>query len=258
MPAAFADCAPVARAPGQKSPNLAQFFSRAAQRPNISLAQDQPAQKESVELTYIGHSTFVIRSPEGVTAATDYNDYVRPAFVPDVVTMNNAHSTHFTDHPDSGIKHVLRGWHTGSWAKHNVKVRDMYIRNVPTNVRDLDGTRYAGNSIFVFETAKICIAHLGHLHHDLTPEHLGQLGQIDVLLVPVDGAYTLAQELMSGVIDQIRPHVVIPMHVFSSFTLERFLKQLEGRYTVKRNDGPTVRFSRATLPEKQVLVLHGF
>ena len=79
-----------------------------------------------------------------------------------------------------------------------------------------------------------------------------------VLLVPVDGAYTLAQELMSGVIDQIRPHVVIPMHVFSPVTLERFVKQLENRYPLKRNDGPTVRFSRATLPEKQLLVLHGF
>ncbi len=42
--------------------------------------------------------------------ATDYNDYVKPRALPDIVTMNHAHSTHYTDHPDPGIKHVLRGW----------------------------------------------------------------------------------------------------------------------------------------------------
>jgi len=34
----------------------------------------------------------------------------------------------------------------------------------------LGGTRYNGNSIFVFEIADLCIAHLGHLHHTLTPD----------------------------------------------------------------------------------------
>ena len=42
--------------------------------------------------------------------ATDYNDYVKPTVVPTIVTMNHAHSTHYTDNPDPAIKHVLRGW----------------------------------------------------------------------------------------------------------------------------------------------------
>lgn len=44
--------------------------------------------------------TFLIESPRIVRIATDYNDYVRPPMLPDVVTMNYAHSTHYTDHPD--------------------------------------------------------------------------------------------------------------------------------------------------------------
>ncbi|HEV3184033.1 MAG TPA: MBL fold metallo-hydrolase, partial [Xanthobacteraceae bacterium] len=63
-----------------------------------------------VRLTYVGHSTFLIESPKLVRIATDYNDYVRPPLVPDIVTMNHAHSTHYTDHPDPAIKYVLRGW----------------------------------------------------------------------------------------------------------------------------------------------------
>src|SRR5215472_8286881 len=65
---------------------------------------------DQVRFTYIGHSSFLIESPQLVRIVTDYNDYVRPPLVPDIVTMNHAHTTHFTDHPDPAIRHVLRGW----------------------------------------------------------------------------------------------------------------------------------------------------
>ena len=63
-----------------------------------------------MRLTYVGHSTFLIESPQLVRIATDYNDYVKPPMIPDIVTMNHAHSTHYTDSPEPDIKHVLRGW----------------------------------------------------------------------------------------------------------------------------------------------------
>jgi hypothetical protein len=65
---------------------------------------------DQVRLTFIGHATFLIESPQLVRIATDYNDYVRPPLTPDIVTMNHAHPSHYTDHPDPGIKFVLRGW----------------------------------------------------------------------------------------------------------------------------------------------------
>ena len=57
---------------------------------------------DEVRITYVGHSTFLIESPQLVRIATDYNDYVRPPLLPDIVTMNHAHSTHYTDRPDPG------------------------------------------------------------------------------------------------------------------------------------------------------------
>src|SRR3954471_10749078 len=65
---------------------------------------------DQVRISYSGHSTFMIESPRGVKIATDYNDYVKPRALPDIATMNHAHSTHYTDFPDPAIKHVLRGW----------------------------------------------------------------------------------------------------------------------------------------------------
>ena len=63
-----------------------------------------------MRISYIGHATFLIESPQLVRIATDYNDYVRPPVLPDIVTMNHAHPSHYTDHPDPAIKYVLRGW----------------------------------------------------------------------------------------------------------------------------------------------------
>ena len=211
-----------------------------------------------VRLSFLGHSSFLIETAGGARVVTDYNGYVRAPEPPHIVTMNNAHSTHYTDFVEPEIEIVLRGWDPdGGVAKHDVTHRDLRIRNVPTNVRELGGARYNGNSIFVFEVANLCIAHLGHLHHVLTDVHLGELGMIDVLLVPVDGSYTMAQELMVEVIDQIRPSVIIPMHYFGAATLRRFLGLIGDRYEVSFQEQPTVMLSRDDLPFNQVIVLPG-
>src|SRR6185437_1967290 len=107
-------------------------------------------------------------------------------------------------------------------------------------------------------TADLCIAHLSHLHHTLAPEHLAALGQIDVLLVPADGMFTLSQTDMIEVIEQIHPLLVIPMHFFGPAALERFIARMDGRYRVTRSAAPSVALSRAMLPKAtEVLVLPG-
>ena len=206
-------------------------------------------------ITFLGHASFLIESPAGVRVVTDYNDAIRAPVTPDIVTMNNAHPMHYSEAVEPGVKYVLRGWDpAGGVAEHHLEYRDVRIRNVPTNVRELGGT----NSIFVFEVADLCIAHLGHLHHALTPTHLAELGAIDVVMVPVDGAYTLNQTDMIEVLRQIGPKLVIPMHIFSEARLERFLAQAGAFYAVHRETDETVVVSRAGLPEvPTILVLAG-
>ncbi len=245
---AAASCIPIAQAPAR--------FMKA----NYSLAAVQPG---NIGLTFLGHASFVIETAAGVTAVTDFNGHVRPSFTPTLVTMNNAHSTHFTDVPDSGIKHVLRGWATAdALAEHRVIEQDLKVHNIPTNLREYGSTRVNGNSIFVFESAGICIAHLGHLHHTLTDVHLAALGKVDVLLVPVDGMYTMGQFDMIEAIQQIKAPLLIPMHYFSESRLARFLERLQAEtgYTVMRNTVPHITLNHAMLPRPnrpEVWVLPG-
>jgi L-ascorbate metabolism protein UlaG (beta-lactamase superfamily) len=221
-----------------------------------SLAGDQ------VRLTYVGHSTFLIETPRLVRIATDYNDYVRPPVTPDIVTMNHAHSTHYTDHPDPAIKYVLRGWGASpdQPARHDLTYQDVRVRNVPTNIRDWinGGTERHGNSIFIFETAQMCIAHLGHLHHTLNQQQLNDMGRVDVVMVPVDGTLTLDLEGMFEVLTSLKAQLMIPMHYFSSYTLNRFVSRAKQQWDVEVNETPSIVLSKTTLPEKpKVLVLPG-
>jgi L-ascorbate metabolism protein UlaG (beta-lactamase superfamily) len=218
---------------------------------------------DQVRITYVGHSTFLIESPRLVRVATDFNDYVRPRVLPDIVTMNHAHSSHYTDHPDPRIPHVLRGWGTSPDrpARHDVQVRDVRVRNVPTNIRDWmsGGTERHGNSIFVFEIANMCIAHLGHLHHTLTQQQLNEIGRIDAVFVPVDGTMTLDAEGMMEVLESLKAPLMIPMHYFSVYTLHRFLDRArERQWDIETSVVPSTVISKTTLPSKpKVLALPG-
>jgi L-ascorbate metabolism protein UlaG (beta-lactamase superfamily) len=213
-----------------------------------------------VRLSYIGHSTFLIESAGGVRIVTDYNDYVRADVVPDVATMNRAHSTHYTDTPDPRIGHVLRGWNpAGGPARHQLEIKDVHIRNVPTNIRDWGGGAISyGNSIFIFETAGLCIGHLGHLHHLLTPEQLAAIGQLDVVLVPVDGGYTMDIGGMVDVVRTLRARLIIPMHYFNPSTLARFLDRMKAEFSIENAPTTDIVLNQKMLPaEAKILILPG-
>jgi len=215
---------------------------------------------DQVRITYIGHATFLIESPKLVRIATDYNDYVRPPVVPDIATMNHAHTTHYTDHPDPAIKYVLRGWRDdGTPAAHDLTYQDVRVRSVATNIRDWNGgTERHGNSIFIFEIGNLCIAHLGHLHHTLTQQQLDEIGRIDAVMVPVDGSYTLDLDGMVEVLQSLKAPLMLPMHYFSAYTLDRFLDRVRDKYPVEFAETPSIVLSRATLPASpKFLVLPG-
>ncbi len=217
-----------------------------------------------VRLTFLGHASFLIESPAGVTIVTDYSDATRPPAAPTIATMNRAHSSHFSYAPDPAITYLLPGWGAdGEPARYDLTVDDVWVRNVTTNIRG--GFGMSGelqrdmNSIFVFEVSGLCIAHLGHLHHTLTPAHLDALGRIDVVLVPVAGGYTLNVDDMVAVLGQINAPLVIPMHYFGTATLARFLGRLEDHYQVELSPLPVVTLSRETLPRMPtVMVLPGY
>ena len=69
--------------------------------------QDVTVPANQVRVSYIGHSSFLIEMPGGASAVTDYNGIHVPARVPDIVTMNNSHDSHYTDDLNPKIRFWL-------------------------------------------------------------------------------------------------------------------------------------------------------
>lgn len=225
----------------------------------LASGNGEPSPNRAV-ITFVGHASYQIDTPGGVRAITDYNGVNGFGRNPDIVTMNNAHTTHFTDEPEDGITFILKGWPSEpgeTEAKHDVRLKDMRVWNVPTNARDWGGStaRINGNSIFIFSIGDLCIAHLGHLHHRLTKEHLEQIGRIDVLMVPIDGSFTMGVPFMADVIKSIDPKIVLPMHYWGKYQLDRFvglMAPLDADFVWP--DKRSIEVIKEELPEKLTVI----
>ncbi|WP_105374763.1 MULTISPECIES: MBL fold metallo-hydrolase [Neorhizobium] len=228
---------------------------------NMQLAQVQKnlalSEREEVEITFVGHSTYFIETPEGIGIATDYSGVYQPTRLPDVVTMNKAHSTHYSLQPDPQIPHVLHGWSDvpGEKAEHRLMVGDAYIRNVVSDIRSWGGgVEENANSIFIFEIAGLCIGHLGHLHFELTEAQYTEIGRLDILMVPVDGGLTMGADSMSRVVQRLRSSLILPMHRWGP-PLDNFLAMFDGRFDIAYAREKTLKVSMRSLPKKPTIMV---
>lgn len=192
-----------------------------------------PLPDDTVRLRYVDHAAFLLQTSGGLNAVTDFTGFIGNVdLIPDVVTMNHAHSTHWTGNPDPAIGHVLRGWgeEFGEGVEHYLDLGEMLIRNVPTDIRSFSGVETRGNSIFIFEVAGLCIGHLGHLHHEPDPMQYAAIGRL-------------------------RSSVGIPMHWFGEATLRRFVDGMRAEFAVVEEGAHSLELSLASLPRQPTIVV---
>ena len=122
---------PIAGHAQEQARPVSQCQAIAEALPSVTFASFKPAPvvnaqapaRDEVKITFVGHSTFLVETPGGVSIATDFSGWYAPPKTPDVVTMNKAHSSHYTMTPDPAIKHVLRGWgDDGEPADHDLSL----------------------------------------------------------------------------------------------------------------------------------------
>ncbi|WP_298843029.1 MBL fold metallo-hydrolase [uncultured Roseobacter sp.] len=217
-----------------------------------------PVDEETVRIHYITHASFLVRSHGGLNMVTDYTGYTGTLpLIPDVVTMNHAHDTHWTAFPDPAIPHVLPGWgEFGQGIDHRLDLGEVLIRNVSTDIRSqFSGIEKEGNSIFIFELAGLCVGHLGHLHHEPDAEQYAAIGRLDIVMAPVDGGFTLDLPTMTRVLKRLRSSVVIPMHWFSLFALDEFLAGMSDEFAVVEVGGPSLEMSLDRLPSRPTIMV---
>ena len=151
----------------------------------------------------------------------------------DIVTVSHNHSDHNAVTNvvgvDGNTPFLIQG--PGEY-----EVQGVSIFGVAAFHDEEKGNQRGKNTIFVvdFEGVKFC--HLGDLGHRLEDKQLTEIGNVDVLLLPVGGFFTIDAKAATEVVAQLEPRIVIPMHYlvegmnkdnFSQLTpVEPFLSQI--------------------------------
>jgi len=213
----------------------------------------------AVRLEWLGHSSFLLTSPTGVRILTDPHLFYSLREAPDAVTVSNLHVTHSDVRGLPGNPRLLWGLtREQGWNRLALMIGDIGVFNVPSYASRVEPEQSPiQNSIFIFRTGGLCIAHLGNLRHPLTPQQLQRLGRSDVVLVPADGSWTMSFDDVLTVIDQLRPFLVIPMHIDVPQQAAIFAQHTSGRYPVRHVPERSLALSRQLLPAATEVVLFG-
>lgn len=176
-----------------------------------------PAKDVSINLTWYGHSTFVLATSTGLKALLDPTAAGTGYKIPtldgiDLVTASHEHSDHNAVSLASGSPLVLRGLSGADWAKIDQTVKGVRVRTVGVYHDEKQGAQRGKNAIFIFDVDGLRVAHLGDLGHTLSQEQVEAVGPVDVILIPVGGFYTIDAKTAVQVVSQLNPKVVVPMH----------------------------------------------
>lgn len=218
-------------------------------------------------IQWFGHATFLLESSQGTKILTDplgeETGYALPQVIPDIITISHEHFDHNYVRPYKDIPKVIRGLSPDAkeWQNINETIKDVKMYTVPTYHDKREGKDRGKNSIFVFLIDELRLAHLGDLGHTLTPEQIKAVGELDVLLIPTGGVFTIDPWEATEVIKQLNPRIVIPMHFrtqdcsFNIYSIKPFVKD---KTNVRRVEGNTLKLEKGSLPEGTEIVILGY
>ncbi|MBI4157777.1 MBL fold metallo-hydrolase [Candidatus Woesebacteria bacterium] len=201
-----------------------------------------------MEITYLGHSSFRIKGKETTLVTDPYAKSIGlkfPSTEADIVTVSHQHDDHNQASLVSGVKKIVEG--PGEY-----EIKGVSLIGLSSFHDDKKGEERGSNTIYVIEMDGLRLAHLGDLGHPLSDELVAELGDIDILMIPVGGKFTIDSAQAVTVVQAIEPSITIPMHyqvpgldskTFSELAqVENFLKEVGiasevlPKLSVKRED----------------------
>lgn len=208
-----------------------------------------------VYLKWLGHSSFLVVSRNGVKGLTDPNSAYPLDEEARVVTISNNHITHSDTSALRGKPVILRGFDgRGRPVKVDRIFDDLQVQNLAITP-GLGGL----NTVFMYKTGSICIAHLGNLNAPLDAAQARVLLGVEVLLVPIHGWGASYQwENILKLVTQLKPRLVIPMHYDSLSRAQEFVAFVGNRLPVRKIRQTSIMLDGATLPPSTLLLIFGW
>lgn len=177
-----------------------------------------------MDITYLGHSSFLLKGKTAKVVMDPYDKEVGlkfPKVSADIVTVSHDHSDHNQADLVSGVKKVIDG--PGEY-----EVQGISIIGIPSFHDEKKGELRGQNTIYVFEVDGLRVVHLGDLGHKLSDKHLEAIGDLDVLMIPVGGVYTIDSAVAAQMVRDIEPKITIPMHFFAPGMNKKIFGEVSG------------------------------
>jgi L-ascorbate metabolism protein UlaG (beta-lactamase superfamily) len=208
-----------------------------------------------VEITWLGHSCFRIRGNQAIIITDPFPPnigYTLGKQTVDIVSISHVHPNHSYNEGINGEYRLVKG--PGEY-----EIAGVLILGLSTYHDAVKGQSKGKNTIYLFEVDGVTICHLGDIGHVLGDEEVEEMGNVDILLVPVGGVSTINASMAAETVRKVEPKIVIPMHYKTPKTnreldpVDNFLKEM-GQSTVEPR--PKLTVSKSNLPlVMQVVVL---
>jgi L-ascorbate metabolism protein UlaG (beta-lactamase superfamily) len=186
-----------------------------------------------MKVKWLGHACFLITSRDGLKVITDPYavgggiNYSPIREIADVVLVSHDHGDHNNVSAVQGKPELVK-------ASGKKTVKGIQFNGIATSHDASHGQERGLNTVFCFTVDHIKLCHLGDLGHVLSPAQVTEVGEVDILFVPVGGFFTIDSSVASQVCAQLKPKIAIPMHfktpkcAYPIATAEQFLKKDSG------------------------------
>jgi len=203
----------------------------------------------------LGLSCFRIRGSQAVVITDPFPPglgYTLGKQTADIVTVSHQHPSHSYDQGIGSEHRLVKG--PGEY-----EISGVLILGIGAYHDSVKGQSRGKNTLYLMEIDGVNVLHLGDLGHALNDEQAEEIGNVDILLLPVGGVNTINAAMAAEVIRKLEPKVVVPMHYKTEKgspdlePVENFLKEM-GQAQVEPR--PKLTISRNSLPlTTEVVVL---
>ncbi|OPZ88631.1 MAG: metal-dependent hydrolase [Firmicutes bacterium ADurb.Bin419] len=208
-----------------------------------------------MKIKWYGHSCFLISSDKQIKIVTDPFDETVGYKLPDTET-NIVSTSH--DHYDHNNFKIFKGTPVLVKGSGKISIKGIEVTGVDTFHDEKNGKKRGLNTVFKFRVDGLNICHLGDLGHVLTPEQVKEIGEVDILMIPVGGIYTIDHVEALKVMETLKPAVTIPMHYKTKalkFKLDEVDKFLEAAGEYKKVEGSKIEINEGNISDYPKVVV---